>query len=530
MSNTKISNVLTKFKNSTNHRSILIDGPWGSGKTYQVVEFLKQNQKSRIYYLSLFGKESISQINTALCELMTNNIHKIGDAIRMLSSKEITLPQSKNVREGLKYSLGQNEKTIKDNSIVIFDDLERLSKKIDYSDMLGYFNELYLSQCRIICLFSSCNLNGSRNLEFNDFKEKVFDCIYKITDVDTAIFDNMFDELQINNIETTYHMFNQNIRFASKVKLCFSTIINYIESLDDSKIKISEVKKLEVFKASICAVNKIFNNKDKTCEEWLNKIPDFNQLVSYVSNAYSKQDFIGIEEFYKPINKDITNNILDKEYFYLSDQHKEEFFQKLTEMLETDDFEWSNKLINIVASIYKYSDFNLSDDALNNIAKKIYESEKDDLDEAFETFSFDKETINRVENLVTILKSKVEVIKNQAFKEEYAQAYEKKDYLKMKKYIESLATKEEEKKNFITEMLANGFYLPDLSGDISHECWSFSHFIAKFVNSNNLSKKFKEMAKEICGQNKNNKSLVERYYALIYYNIDENFTITKLLE
>ena len=40
----KIDEILNDFINDSSYKSILIDGPWGCGKTHQINEFLK-NQK-----------------------------------------------------------------------------------------------------------------------------------------------------------------------------------------------------------------------------------------------------------------------------------------------------------------------------------------------------------------------------------------------------------------------------------------------------------------------------------------------------
>ncbi len=63
MKSNDIPVILEKFYTS-NQRTILIDGPWGSGKTYQVKEFLKKNKnnKSKTYYISLFGKKQLMKL------------------------------------------------------------------------------------------------------------------------------------------------------------------------------------------------------------------------------------------------------------------------------------------------------------------------------------------------------------------------------------------------------------------------------------------------------------------------------------
>ena len=65
----KLNTVFENFKKD-NNRAILVDGPWGVGKTYQILQFLKKDpsakekEKNRIIYVSLFGKTTIDEIHT----------------------------------------------------------------------------------------------------------------------------------------------------------------------------------------------------------------------------------------------------------------------------------------------------------------------------------------------------------------------------------------------------------------------------------------------------------------------------------
>ena len=51
--------VFENFKEDKN-RAILVDGPWGVGKTYQILQFLKNDspkkkKQNKIIYVTLFG-------------------------------------------------------------------------------------------------------------------------------------------------------------------------------------------------------------------------------------------------------------------------------------------------------------------------------------------------------------------------------------------------------------------------------------------------------------------------------------------
>src|SRR5258708_4230084 len=50
------------------HYAVMINGPWGIGKTYLVKEFLRQffEQDKKYVYVSLFGLSTIDEIDAAL--------------------------------------------------------------------------------------------------------------------------------------------------------------------------------------------------------------------------------------------------------------------------------------------------------------------------------------------------------------------------------------------------------------------------------------------------------------------------------
>ena len=70
-----IKNVINRLITS-NENAIMISGPWGIGKTYEIKEYIKSKsqdvkaKKLKIAYSSLFGKNSIDEVNTELYQLL----------------------------------------------------------------------------------------------------------------------------------------------------------------------------------------------------------------------------------------------------------------------------------------------------------------------------------------------------------------------------------------------------------------------------------------------------------------------------
>lgn len=155
----QIIDILIEYTTDTRYKqTILIDGDWGSGKTYFVQEKLMTSLKNyfeknhdnqyEVIYISLYGMESFSQIMddiyTATIEsffakkLSTDIGEKIGKGINFTKKLLIT---------GMKYfNLDKDDlpklsdiKELK-NLIIIFDDFERCS--IGTNQLLGFINNL----------------------------------------------------------------------------------------------------------------------------------------------------------------------------------------------------------------------------------------------------------------------------------------------------------------------------------------------------------------------------------------------------
>lgn len=185
MNSNDIQNILDNFINKENTKSIFIDGDWGICKTYQVVQYLNSLSKSRkkdIYYLSAFGYNSINELHTRIYSLLHPHNSLIKHGISILSTVAPLIPQYGNiVQQGLERTVDILNETpyteemkdkIKENKskILIIDDIERTN--IPYIDLVGYFNQLFLSNFRVICIGSSSHLNGISDYDL--FKEKIF--------------------------------------------------------------------------------------------------------------------------------------------------------------------------------------------------------------------------------------------------------------------------------------------------------------------------------------------------------------------
>lgn len=148
-----IKNVLAYVKDERYSQAVLIDGEWGTGKTFFVKEKLLMKMKEelpekRIYYITLYGVSSSEQIVDEIYSSMVEEIisERLGKEKGRIVEKGISFT-SKLITAGMKYfnidtkDLPQlsDIKKLKD-IVIIFDDLERCELEINQT--LGVINNL----------------------------------------------------------------------------------------------------------------------------------------------------------------------------------------------------------------------------------------------------------------------------------------------------------------------------------------------------------------------------------------------------
>ena len=146
-----------------------MDGSWGSGKTFFIKTFFENQiyKKKEIYYISCFGIKTREQAE----KILINEIEKQS----ILGNLDF-IPLVGGVFKWFFKTVGTD--LMKRNSIIIFDDFERVSytgksdKPSDYNDLLGYIN--YLSEnkkFKIIVILNSEEIKLTKeNLIDNKFK------------------------------------------------------------------------------------------------------------------------------------------------------------------------------------------------------------------------------------------------------------------------------------------------------------------------------------------------------------------------
>lgn len=150
----KIIEMLIDYVTDSRYKqAVLIDGEWGSGKTYfieeKLLEILNDTLSGRsVFYISLYGLDDFAQIMDEIYTVAFKDYFdkKLGDGKGEKLGKGLNLA-SKILSAGLKYfNIDSKElpslsdiKQIKD-AVIIFDDLERCN--INVNQLFGFINNL----------------------------------------------------------------------------------------------------------------------------------------------------------------------------------------------------------------------------------------------------------------------------------------------------------------------------------------------------------------------------------------------------
>ncbi len=223
----------------SDYNIIQLDGPWGSGKTYLLNEFIKSNKNKDIkfYYVSLHGMKNIDEINTNLYM----KVHKDATNVSSIVPNVINpFNEETNTEKTIEYLLKINK--LKPNKIIILDDLERYASS-DYDAFLSYLTSLIGCGCKIIVVSNLLDFGTSELYLFNQYKEKIFDRIYKAELFDKNILNKKFGIYEKYVDDAIVDLSKSNYRLIEKIVL-FMNEINKNFTANNVKLNDKEAKDL----------------------------------------------------------------------------------------------------------------------------------------------------------------------------------------------------------------------------------------------------------------------------------------------
>ena len=520
-----IKNVINRLITS-NETAILISGPWGIGKTYEIKEYIKskaqdvKDKKLKIAYSSLFGKNSIDEVNTELYQL----IHPAKKVLNTITNV------AKLINIGVGFSCGINLNINDENLklceklkskknipyLIILDDFERKSDKITAEELLGFINNLINQGFKVVVLADLGTKYGKKNRKYeiekleNDkvttekfiskinlsddilgfYKEKIFDRIYKITETPEDVIRTIFAE-NINLIADKLIIeFNKNIRMAIKANSLFLQLQDYIKSNSYNCNKFEQIMKICIYCVNELMTNKysiIYSDKCKEsdylkyCEKSFGNIitsydkslrDDFN-LVEAINDIYLNEDYSLLDEIFNPNDENIL-----KSCFFCSDENKSNIIKKQYELILSipDDLNYNHSTINqLIRDWYCYADYvDLSFIDKEELFKKLNK-----LNFRLDSFGEQNETF------INLIKEYNEFCNNQ-IKYSLTSKLVSNDLKELKSGLYEITNKyynlDDESKEYIKSNLKeNNFFLQKIDGDINDEFWGINHLVCQII-------------------------------------------------
>lgn len=313
--------VLDYIKNEKAKYAMLINAPWGAGKTYLYenclegeiakVEYGKNERRSNVY-ISLYG---ISNIESLSKELFTNYMLKVkckengvmGTAYKVTSGIASIMSKFVSVSVGpVSAEFKGITETISDNinmesMVICFDDLERCS--IPINDLFGFINNLVEHcNCKVIILADESNIGkmySNMNLETKYISLLSGKKIIKgLDEKGKKIQNDTDDTLTIEQLKKlNEEIYSENYVYKDIKEKVIGVSIDYIPTLDEELEDIIEgisqndnfKQKLMVNKASVLQyMEKCENTNIRITQTWLIK---FEEIFKIIDEFYCKSKY-----------------------------------------------------------------------------------------------------------------------------------------------------------------------------------------------------------------------------------------------
>lgn len=567
------------IKGEIDCKSALIDGPWGCGKTTAIKSAIAELteddiSKRNIIYQSLFGIKDVSEL--AACFSHAGKIiYSLARSIASPFTKLIPI-----VGDSIKESIDNSTALFtpspsqKKNVVFIFDDLERVDESLSYITLLGFFNQLIMRGCKIICVSSLTDLSKidiNRKNGLDAFLEKAFDRIMYINETPEEAIVNIFNDNEKTKlcIGQCLDMFDSNIRIAIKTH---RLLLDVFKKANEHEYDLSrKYNDLQIMKAAIFSIKAInhfnaivkeeTNKKEKEEKTYLNLLFDnessqlnprvkdnIKQVLTDGSSYYLPEekndimklaicfcsvdvhdDYSGLIQCFSQKNEE--ESIYNTSVFYYDDEGKNEYFYSFKKDTLDGKLHLDRNYIDKLVEIIKYTDSDLNKDGfLDYVILKVIENCNNGDSSAYDRLNdyihFPDEADNKqiVSELFKKIASKMRKAESDSLEVQMTEAYNENNY----RYLLDLLNDVEQFKktpstiNDIKQhLLKNRFYLPDLSKMLNYESWSYCHQVARISkNDDELSASFINLLKEELKKHKSSKSAVDRSLALLKYNFD----------
>jgi len=363
-----------------NGKTIMLSGAWGAGKTYfwqnEIEPKLSNELKDKAcVYVSLYGKESISEIKSAIYQEAYKSIFGediISKSALLIENFATILGKSKNIEAVKKINQkskdNKSEELLKDGSVICLDDFERKSKKIDLNDLFGLISHLALSlKCKLVIILNSDVFTGKEAEVFKNVKEKTVNKFLYFEPTIEELFQSISQDEKYNKLEEYKEAILKAIKETEELnaRIYIQVLDNCLEWLKVKKNLDERIVRVLVLGTFNFVLNHMVldyqlivktHNNDKHSIKYtiLSNYPSFitNDILSIKSS--SKEEYISrckresITFMLKRVENEITVNAID----FQKQKFKETF--RYSDVLQTEYFQWLKNNKPKLKALWKY--------------------------------------------------------------------------------------------------------------------------------------------------------------------------------
>ncbi len=376
---------------------VALNGEWGVGKTHFWNKFIEENftseeDKKNIAYVSLFGKDKLSDIETDII-MQVSRTAKIKN---FLDSRIGSIGYA-----GIKVSnvLSLIPKGDFKNIVICFDDFERKSSKIDSKDILGLISQFKEQKnCRIIMIYNQTEIGDKKIL--SDYKDKVIDYELHYKPTVEESYKTVSKRLKVFNDYPLRYLKSKGINNIRVIK----RLINALNDFEFISQKLKDNKDIEEEIISTIIKLSVVNAKYSDF--------DLHKTIEYVKDkrfADKKSPFIEDKEvenilFLLGVDNDyfFTNDLLENINYYIKNSivNKEDLVEIMNKKFEQEEQRIISSKISAIYSKHNY-DLKYSNDSfvkdMFNLLKEAGENVVETIN-SVESFMYYIEEIQKIDN------------------------------------------------------------------------------------------------------------------------------------
>ncbi|RLA71740.1 MAG: hypothetical protein DRG78_24820 [Epsilonproteobacteria bacterium] len=373
-----IENENSYLNNSdSNGKILMLSGVWGSGKTYfwkekieKKEDFFKNLKDKSYVYISLYGKDSIEELQNEIQQLSYNfsknntkdiisstfsvftkvasfmpkiSFNAYGMGVKVDPEKTVEKLEEENIKQQIEKGVGR----LKDGGIICFDDFERKSSKIDLNDLFGFITNLTeVFQTKTIIITNQEFFKENDSEVFSRIKEKSINKFLLFNPTVDELFETIYEKKKYSALDEYKSEILKAIKITEEknARIFIQVLDNCLEYKKNAKneheifmlvlISVLFVKYNLVFRMENIKIRVSIGSKDKFLPNIVNSIPA--PLISAI-------------DFY------LDSNLIQAKFIYELRAAIEETKKEQKEENLKEDFKYIEKNQDMLYQVYKYS-------------------------------------------------------------------------------------------------------------------------------------------------------------------------------